>query len=120
MVSANHYDGTTATKHWNKMLCNNELLPNIKLIFADGTFGGTFRKEMEEKHNIGVVIPDIQIAQKGKVKIHEKRWIVERTIAWTLNNRRCSKDYSYFLRSTSMKEKLKMPMRLLSYQILED
>ncbi|MDR2206003.1 MAG: hypothetical protein LBE36_07595 [Flavobacteriaceae bacterium] len=23
----------------------------------------------------------------------EKRWIVERTISWTLNNRRCSKDY---------------------------
>lgn len=23
----------------------------------------------------------------------QKRWIVERTIAWTLNNRRCAKDY---------------------------
>jgi putative transposase len=93
VVSANHYDGTTAAKHWNKMLCKNELLQNIKLIFADGTFGGTFRKEMEEKYNINVEIPDVPIARKGKVEIHEKRWIVERTISWTLNNRRCSKDY---------------------------
>ena len=75
------------------MYANNELLQNIKLIFADGTFGGSFRKEMEENHNIGVEIPDVPIARKGKVEIHEKRWIVERTISWTLNNRRCSKDY---------------------------
>ena len=93
VVSANSYDGTTAAKYWNTMCTENELLQNIKLIFADGTFGGTFRKEMEEKHNIDVEIPDVPIARKGKVDIHEKRWIVERTISWTLNNRRCSKDY---------------------------
>ena len=72
---------------------NNGLFQNIKLVFADGTFGGTFRKEMEDRYNIGVEIPKVPIARKGKVEIHEKRWIVERTIAWTLNNRRCSKDY---------------------------
>jgi len=93
VVSANSYDGTTAAKYWSSMYNNNELLQNIKLVFADGTFGGTFRKEMEDRYNIGVEIPKIPIAKKGKVQIHEKRWIVERTIAWTLNNRRCSKDY---------------------------
>ena len=93
VVSANSYDGTTAVKHWNTMFFDNELLQNVKLVFADGTFGGTFREEMEEKYNISVEIPKVPIAQKGKIEIHEKRWIVERTIAWTLNNRRCSKDY---------------------------
>jgi putative transposase len=93
VVSANSYDGTTAAKYWSTMYDNNELLQNIKLIFADGTFGGTFRKEMEDRYNIGVEIPNVPIARKGKVEIHEKRWIVERTISWTLNNRRCSKDY---------------------------
>jgi putative transposase len=68
-------------------------LDNIAYIYADATFGGTFSKEMKEKYGICVEIPKIPIAQKGKIKIHEKRWIVERTIAWTLNNRRCSKDY---------------------------
>ncbi len=93
VVSANSYDGTTAVKYWSRMFFDNELLQNTKLIFADGTFGGTFRQEMEDKYNISVEIPQVPIAQKGKTEIHEKRWIVERTIAWTLNNRRCSKDY---------------------------
>ena len=91
MVSANSYDGTTAAKRWNTALYRNELLQNVRLIFADGTFGGTFSKEMQQK-DIVVEIPKVPIARKGKMEIHEKRWIVERTIAWTLNNRRSSKD----------------------------
>ena len=68
-------------------------MDNIEIVYADGTFGGTFSRQMKEKYDILVEIPKIPIAQKGKVEIHEKRWIVERTIAWTNNNRRCSKDY---------------------------
>lgn len=93
IVPANLYDGTTAIKYWCAKYSENELLENIQLIYADGTFGGTFRRQMKAKYEIEVEIPIIPIAQKGKVEIHEKRWIVERTIAWTLNNRRCSKDY---------------------------
>ena len=93
VVSANSYDGTTAAKRWNTMLSDNELLQNVRLIFADGTFGGTFSKEMQQQYDIVVEIPKVPIARKGKMDIHQKRWIVERTIAWTLNNRRCSKDY---------------------------
>lgn len=93
VVPANRYDGTTAAKHWQSMYNDNELLQNIKLVFADRTFGGTFSNQMRDRYNIDVQIPKVPIAKKGKVQIHEKRWIVERTIAWTLNNRRCSKDY---------------------------
>ncbi len=93
VVSANSYDGTTAIKHWELMSINNVLLDNVKKIYADGTFGGTFTKGMEEKYAISVEIPKIPIAKKGNIEIHEKRWIVERTIAWTLSNRRLSKDY---------------------------
>jgi len=93
VVPANSYDGTTAAKYWSSMYNNNELLQNIKLVFADGTFGGTFRNQMQDRYTIDVEIPKVPIARKGKVQIHEKRWIVERTIAWTLNNRRGSKEY---------------------------
>ena len=93
VVSANCYDGTTAIKYWESLSYHNILLDNVTKIYADGTFGGTFSKEMAERYGTTVEIPKIPIAQKGKVTIHEKRWIVERTIAWTLNNRRCSKDY---------------------------
>jgi hypothetical protein len=63
------------------MYFHNELLQNFKLIFADGTLGGTFRQEMEKKYNISVEIPKIPIVRKGKMEIHKKRWIVERTIS---------------------------------------
>lgn len=93
VVSANCYDETTATKYWESLSCHNILLDNITQIYADGTFAGTFSKQMTEQYSISVEIPKTLIAQKGKIIIHEKSWIVERTIAWTLNNRRCSKDY---------------------------
>jgi hypothetical protein len=48
---------------------------------------------MLEKHGIEVEIPTVPIARKGKVDIHQKRWVVEGTIGWTLANRRCSRDY---------------------------
>jgi putative transposase len=93
VVAANSYDGTTAIKRWEELSFNNVLLEKVGKIFADGTFGGTFAREMQEKYQIEVEIPKTPIAQKGKIEIHEKRWVVERTIAWTNNNRRCSKDY---------------------------
>jgi hypothetical protein len=80
-------------RHLKKKLVDNELLQNIKLVFTDGTFGGSFRKEMEDRYNIGVEIPNVPVARKEKMEIHEKRWTAERTIFWILNNRRSSKDY---------------------------
>lgn len=93
VVAANRHDGTTAAGHWGVLALQNILLDDVQKVFADGTFRGTFTEEMGQKHGISVEIPSIPIAKKGKVDIHEKRWIVERTIGWTLNNRRCSKDY---------------------------
>ena len=93
VVAANRYDGTTAAGGWGGLALHNTLLDDVQKVFADGTFKGTFSREMAEKHGISVEIPSVPIARKGKVEIHQKRWIVERTIGWTLNNRRCSKDY---------------------------
>lgn len=59
VVSANSYDGTTAIDYWESLSLYNCLLDNIKYIYADGTFGGTFSKEMNEKHSIFVEIPKI-------------------------------------------------------------
>ena len=89
---ANSYDGTTAIKTW-KYAFDNPLLYEVESVFADATFGGTFKREMKQEMNIDVEIPKVPIAKKGKVKIHQKRWIVERTIAWINNNRRMAKEY---------------------------
>ena len=72
VVSANCYDGTTVIKYWESLSYDNILLDNVTKIYADGTFGGTFSKEMAERYGITVEIPKIPIAQKGKVTIHEK------------------------------------------------
>lgn len=93
VVAANSYEGTTATFCWKALSCQNVLLESIEKVYADGTFGGTFTQKIKEKPSILVEIPKIPIATKGKIEIHQKRWIVERTIAWTNNNRRCCKDY---------------------------
>jgi hypothetical protein len=77
-------DGTTAARKWEGLAWQNPLLDEVETVFADGTFRGTFSQEMLEKHGIEVEIPTVPIARKGKVDIHQKRWVVERTIGWTL------------------------------------
>ena len=77
VVSANCYDGTTAIKYWKSLSCHNILLDNVTKIYADGTFGGTFSKEMIERYSITVEIPKIPIAQKGKITIHEKNGLLK-------------------------------------------
>ncbi|MEM9834744.1 MAG: hypothetical protein AAF944_29250 [Bacteroidota bacterium] len=93
VVSANRYDGTTALAHWGLLSLRNILLDQVCQVYADGTFGGQFKQGMDKQYEVTVVIPKTPNAQKGNVSIHEKRWIVERIIAWILNNRRCVKDY---------------------------
>ena len=80
-------------QQWFSLSFENELLHDIELVYADGTFGGSFSQGMASKYGIWVEIPKIPIAQKGKISIHQKRWIVEKSISWALNNRRLSKDY---------------------------
>ncbi|WP_373514548.1 hypothetical protein, partial [Persicitalea sp.] len=93
VVAANSHDGTTAARKWEGLAWQNPLLDEVEKVFADGSFRGTFSQEMPEKHGVSVEIPTVPIARKGKVDIHQKRWVVERTIGWTLANRRCSRDY---------------------------
>jgi len=73
VVPANCHDGTTAAKRWARMFANNELLWKVGKVFADGTFGGTFREEMKNLYSMSVEVPKDPIAQKGNVRIHEKK-----------------------------------------------
>ncbi len=93
VCAANCHDGTTAIEKWKYSFSDNILLTKIEKVYADGTFGGQFREGMANFFGIEVEIPKTPIAKKGSVDIHEKRWIVERSIAWVNNNRRCAKDY---------------------------
>ena len=85
-LTRNHQCDTLFNQKWLRMARHSRRISTLDN-------GLSVLLQMKEKYDILVEIPKIPIAQKGKVEIHEKRWIVERTIAWTNNNRRCSKDY---------------------------
>ena len=52
VVAANRYDGTTAAANWGGLALQNTLLEGVRKVFADGTFKGTFSREMEDKHGL--------------------------------------------------------------------
>jgi hypothetical protein len=62
VTPANCYNGTTAIKYWEVLALHNILLDNIQIVYADGTFGGTFKQEIGKKMGITVEIPKIPIA----------------------------------------------------------
>lgn len=93
VTAANCYDGTTAAKFWSVAAQRQPLLDEVRKVFADRTFGGTFNSEMSRQHGVKVEIPGVPIAQKGAVTITHIRWVVERSFAWIGNNRRLSKDF---------------------------
>lgn len=93
VVAANAHDGMTASQFLQGARHLQPLLDEVEKIYADGTFGGTFKQLMGTQMGLEVEIPKIPIAKKGKVEIHEKRWIVERFFAWCGNNKRLAKDY---------------------------
>jgi hypothetical protein len=68
-----------AAQKWQVLGGSNILLTKLEKVYADGTFGNSFGEQMWQEFNIEVIIPSVPIARKGKVDIHQGRWIVERT-----------------------------------------
>ena len=98
---ANVADGKAGVLLWEQAEHLNPLLDDLVLMYADSTFGGHFKEQLETIYDMRVVIPRSPISNQpsdGKLVIHQwpvRRcgWIVERTISWLSNNRRLSKDY---------------------------
>jgi putative transposase len=93
---ANRADGKAGVSLWEQATCVNPLLDELALMYADSTFGGHFKKELETRYSMSVLISHSPIeaqASDSKLVIHKGRWIVERTISWLGNNRRLAKDY---------------------------
>lgn len=74
----------------------NPLLDDLLRMYADSTFGGHFKEQLETIYHMEALIPKSPIQgqfAETKLVIHHWRWIVERTLAWLNNNRRLAKDY---------------------------
>ena len=93
VVAANRHDGAIATTCWAQLLRAYPLLAEVRKIYVDGTFNGRFRQHMAKTYQIPVEVPRQVVRKQGNFCIHATRWKVERTIAWTSNNRRLAKEY---------------------------
>jgi transposase len=93
---ANVADGKAGVLLWKQARLLNPLLDDLVLMYADSTFGGHFKEQLETVHAMHVIISRSPIENQpaaGKLVIHKWRWIVERTISWLGNNRRLARDY---------------------------
>ena len=67
----------------------------VEIVFGDGSYGGVFAKELA-RWGIDFERASRPESAQGFVPV-AKRWVVERTIAWTNFFRRIVKDYEYTL-----------------------
>jgi transposase len=66
--------------------------PFVEHTFADGGYAGRLVRWAKEKAHIVVEIVKRDPATKG-FEVLRRRWVVERTFAWIIKNRRLTRDY---------------------------
>jgi putative transposase len=69
----------------------------LSLAWADNAYHGAYREWSRQALGITVEIVDPQAQQDGRkgrgFQVLPRRWVVERTNAWTSRRRRCARDY---------------------------
>ena len=94
--AANLHDGAAALGFMPDIICQNERLVKI---YGDQAYAGVFADEIE-KYEIKFEKAAKPESSKGFVPV-AKRWVVERTIAWSNFFRRIVKDYEYTVSSST-------------------
>ena len=94
--AANLHDGVAALGFMPDIICQNERLVKI---YGDQAYAGVFADEIE-KHGIKFEKAAKPESTRGFVPV-AKRWVVERTIAWSNFFRRIVKDYEYTISSST-------------------
>lgn len=95
VTAANLHDGTAGSSLFNFVI---NKLKHTKCIFADGTYGGKFRRTIE-KEGIILEIAAKPESSKGFVPV-KKRWAIERTFGWLNFFRRLAKDFERTVESS--------------------
>ncbi len=65
---------------------------SVRTVFADQGYTGEHPRQEAAQHGVELVIVSLPEAKKGFVLL-PKRWIVERSFAWTTRFRRLIRDY---------------------------
>lgn len=86
--------------------------PRMQHLWVDGAYAGEFVRWTELIPEWRVEVVRKQEGQKGFVVL-PKRWIVERTFAWLMCDRRLSRDYETCPRSSEAWIRISMIGRML-------
>jgi transposase len=76
-------------------------LPRLQKVLADGGYTG--EKMKNEAAQYGLEWEVVKRSEMHKFVVVPKRWVVERSIAWTMNWRSLCRQYDYDLRTTETK-----------------
>ena len=94
VVPACYHDGSVALRWWRRQGRKAPLLSDVTHIYGDKHFGGKFKKGVESSGGVCVITSHEQIGVTSSgMKLHKRRWVVERTIAWELCSRRLARDF---------------------------
>ena len=66
--------------------------PFVERTYVDGGYAGRLVGWAKERTHIVLEVVKRSAAQTGFAVIR-RRWVVERTFAWIIKNRRCARDY---------------------------
>lgn len=69
------------------------LLPHLQLIWADGAYAGEKLRTWCAEHTGWQLEVVPRNSDSSAFEVIPRRWVVERSIAWTCRNRRLAKDY---------------------------
>lgn len=94
--AANQADGPASLSLMADIICQDERLVKI---YGDQAYNGVFADEIK-KHGIDFEKASRPESATGFVPV-AKRWVVERTFAWTNFFRRIVKDYEYTVSSSA-------------------
>jgi putative transposase len=92
VTAGNVQDRDGAKSLLEEIRLENNMIQCLKLIWADGSYRGELLTWVEETLGLKLEIVEKLKDQSG-FQILPKRWIVERTFAWLVRQRRLARDY---------------------------
>jgi transposase len=98
VVPAHVSDAAAAITFWDEVAATHPLLGQVQVVMGDNSFAGLFAEHLARHYGVRFEKPVHIVLKKKNFCIHQKRWLVERTLAWLSANRRLSKEYDRLLK----------------------
>ena len=92
VVIAGNVQDRDGAKTLKEISLENKVIKRLELIWADGGYRGELIAWVEETLGLKLEIVEKPKDQNG-FQVLPKRWIVERTFAWLVRQRRLARDY---------------------------